>query len=238
MTLSVTHLGLNEIHEHAGGNTGPFYNIVNNAQLNDTAVRAWGNLYGVSAYQNVTGGAGINTSSGSEVSMGEFRGAAQPTEAFPGTLTSILRIQGSGGGYGPTFYYNGYTQISISGSSLGSHTNTSYTGTIGGRYATHTLYSMYGFSFGNYTSGIISLTFRNTTGAYTSTATDWSSMTVGSNTLNRSAANAATVSTPSSGTYQYAITWGGFTSGNPPYDISTYFGTSTTGTNYSAKVNL
>lgn len=236
MALNIDHLGLNEINQHVDGNTGPLYNITDNADLNSNDVRVWGNTNGVTAYMNVTGGAGVNTGSSQEISMGEFRGAEAPTDAFSGTLNSVLRVVGSGG-YGPTFYYNGYTQVLINNSSLGSHTNTTYTGTLGGRYATHTLYSMYGFSFGNYTSGIISLTFRNTTGAYTSTATDWSSMTVGSNTLNRSAANAATVSTPS-GTYQYSITWGGYTSSNPPYDISTYFGTSTTGTNYSAKVNL
>ena len=242
MALSITHLGLNEINNHVDGQTS-FIQIINDADLNSNDVRVWGNTHGNSSYWSGTtldglDGAGVNTGSGTLISMGEFRGAEEPTEAFPGTLTSVLVTSNPGGGYGPTLYYNGYTQATIGSSTLGSYSNTSYTGTLGGRYATHTLYAMQGFSYGNYTSGIISMTFRNTTGAYTSTATDWTSITVGSNTLNRSAANAATISTPSTGTYQYYISWGGYTSGNPPYDISTYFGTSTSGTNYSAKVNL
>lgn len=230
MALSITHLSLNEIHEHAGGNTGPFYNINYNADLNDNTIRVWGNNNDNSAYSTVTGAAGINTGSGTEISIGEFRGAEAPTSAFSGTMTSGYNVVSSGEQYVPDSYYSGFVN-----GTRGSHTNTSFTGTIAGRYATHTLSTIQNAGLG-VSGGIISLRLENTSGSYSTSATDWSTLHVGSYSFNRSDANSSYAGT-SGGKYYINYNWGRYyPTPSIFYSLSTYFGT--TATNFSTYIDL
>ena len=230
MALSITHLGLNEINNHVDGQLGPFYNIIDNADLNSSDVRTWGNNYDNSGYSGLDGVAGINTTSGSQISMGEFRGAEAPTSAFSGTMTSAYSIIYSGDQYVPNTYHSGY----VTGV-RGSHTNTTFTGTLGGRYATHTLRQIQNYGLG-ISSGLISVQFSNTSGAYTTTATDWTKLVVGSYSFNRTDA-ASIYGGSTSGYYYYTATWGRYYPYPAQfYSLSTYFGT--TSTNYSSYIDL
>jgi len=230
MALSITHLSLNEIHEHAAGNTGPFYNIVNDADLNDSTIRTWGNANDNSAYSTITGAAGINTGSETEISIGEFRGAEAPTSAFSGTMTSAYNVVSSGDQYVPNSYYSGFVN-----GTRGSHTNTSFTGTIAGRYATHTLSTIQNYGLST-TAGLISLRLENTSGSYSTSATDWSTLYVGSHSFNRSDSHSAYAGT-SGGKYYISYTWGRYYP-TPQifYNMSTYFGT--TATNFTTYIGL
>lgn len=236
MALSITHLGLNEINNHVDGRTSlPI--IIDNADLNSNDVRVWGNANhgGYDTFGPLGDGgsaaAGINTTAETEISMGEFRNAEAPTAAFSGTMTSAYNIVYSGDQYIPNTYNSGYLQ-----SVRGSHTNTTFTGTIGGRYGTHTLTSIQNTGLG-INSGLITFQIQNTSGAYNSSATDWSKLVVGSYNFNRTDASSTYAGGSSSYYYYYNATWGRYYPFPANfYSLSTYFGT--TSTNYTSYIDL
>ena len=242
MALSITHLGLNEINQHVDGNTGPLYNITDNADLNSNDVRVWGSLYHDSTYSSLgplgpggSAAAGINTTSETEISMGEFRNAEAPTAAFTGTMTSGYTIIPGGDYYIPSSYYSGYVD-----GARGSHTNKTFAGTLGGVYSSqHTLHLFQNSGLGT-GSGIINIQWRNArpaaTTPYNASATDWTSVTVGSTTFNRTDAS-STYAGSNTNYYYYQASWGRYYP-TPQifYSLGTYFGT--TATNFSMSVNL
>ena len=247
MALSITHLGLNEINNHVDGRTSlPI--IIDNADLNSTDVRTWGNSYHNSSYSGL-GGAGINTASGSQISMGEFRGAEAPTSAFAGTMTTAYDVISGGGYYVPSQFMSGYSNFGFGTTyTLGSHSNLTFSGTIGGVYSTaHRLQLLRNSALGDLGSGVINMQIGNPRGSYGSattpysaTATDWTNITVGSGiTLTRASANSISVGT-NANYYYYNVAWGRYTSPQIFYSLYTYFGnvTSSSTTNYSFQLNL
>lgn len=240
MALPTTHLGLNQINQHVDGNTGPLYNITDNADLNSSDVRAWGNAYNLSAYNYGT--AGTPTGSGTEIAMGEFRGASAPTTAFSGTMNCRYTVVYSGSAYIPNTYYAGFMDGAIYGTTLGSHTNTSFSGSIAGRNATHTLRNMVNIGIGS-ASGQIEFCISNPTGAYTATSTAWTSVYVQRGTGDTWArTSAASVTASYNSTYGYLLqaVWGSFFGAPGPnaYAMSTYWGTGANGTNRTMYLNL
>ena len=249
MALSIEHLGLNEINQHVDGNTGPLYNITNNADLNANDVRVWGNSFGSSAYTSVTGTAGVNTGSGTEISMGEFRGAAAPTNAFVGTMSIVYRLISSNSQYVPNTVYSGFADGTYIVPALGSHATTTYTGTIGGVSATHTLRAAVcsGLQFigvPQQSAGVIQFTITNNSAAYNTAATDWTSAQWGSvfTGTRTSAANIYANTTSAAGqqynsNYYMSVNWGSIiTTPMVVYPYATYFGTSSS--TLSFKINL
>lgn len=242
MALPTTALGLNEINQHVDGNTGPLYNITDNADLNASDVRAWGNANNLSAYNY--GSAGTPTGSGTEIAMGEFRGASAPTTAFSGTMTTRYIVVYSGDAYIPNAYYSGFSDGTVQGPSngLGSHTNTSFSGSIAGRNATHTLRNMINIGIGS-ASGQIEFCISNPTGAYTATSTAWTSVYVqrgSGDTWARTSAASVTATYNSTYGYLLRATWGSFFGAPGPnaYSMSQYWGTGSFGINRSMYVNL
>jgi hypothetical protein len=246
MALSIQHLGLNEINQHVDGNTGPLYNITNDADLNANDVRVWGNSFGNSGYS----GGSVNTGSGTEIAMGEFRGAAAPTNAFVGTMSTAYRLVSSNSQYVPNTSYSGFADSTYITPALGSHATTTYTGTIGGVSATHTLRAAVcsGFQFvynpGQQSAGVIGFTITNNSAAYNTAATDWSSAQWGSVfTGTRASATNIYGNTTSAGGSQYnsnyymSAAWGTIiTTPMVVYPYATYFGTSSS--TLSFQINL
>ena len=249
MALSITHLGLNEINNHVDGQTS-LYQIIDNADLNSSDVRTWGNANHDSTYSGIDGVAGISTTSGSRISMGEFRGAEAPTSAFAGTMTTAYDVISGGGYYLPNQFMSGYGNFGFGNTyTLGSHTNITYSGTIGGVYSTaHRLQLLRNSSLGTTTSGIITMQIANPRGSYgtattpySATATDWTNITVGSGiTLTRAGSNSISVGT-SSNYYYMNVQWGRY-SPLPAiyYSLGSYFGNTTIGSTstYSFQLNL
>lgn len=239
MALPTSHLGLNEINQHVDGNTGPLYNITDNADLNSSDVRNWGNNYGNAGYS----GGSVNTSSESEIAMGEFRGASAPTTAFSGTMQTRYTIQYSGDAYIPNTYYSGFMTSDPYGVALGSHSNKTFTGVLLGRNATHNLWSFINVGIGS-ASGQIEFRIQNTSGAYTATSTAWTSVYIqrgSGDTWSRTSAASATAWYNASSGYQFKAVWGSFFGAPGPnaYAMSTYYGNSiSSGTNRSFYLNL
>jgi hypothetical protein len=244
MALNTTNLGLNEINQHVDGNTGPLYNITANADLNAADVRAWGNANALAGYHTEAGRggygiAGVNTTNESEIAMGEFRAAAAPTVAFSGTMQALGKVIISGDQYVPNSYYSGYAQSVVVTGGLGNHNATSYTGTIFGVTGTHTLRGI--TNGGISTNGMIQFYVTNPTSAYTTTATDWTSLTVGSLTLTRATMSYVSANTTSGNSYgdNYHMvgSWGTYP--NSLYAMSSYWTVSTTTlTSVTTKFNL
>ena len=204
MALSITHLGLNEINNHVDGRLS-MYQIIDDGNLNDQDVRQWGAANHDDTYVGVAGHPTlVNTVSQSEISMGEFRNAEAPTIAFDGTMTAEYDVVASGEQYVPSSYYSGFLE-----GSRGAHTNKTFTGTIGGAYATHTLHRVENFGVQSI-YGLIHLQIRNTSGAaYNASATDWTKMVVGSTTWNRTDANSISKGVSAGSTYHYYnVIWG------------------------------
>ena len=262
MALSITDLGLNEINNHVDGRTSlPI--IIDNADLDSNDVRVWGSQYHDSTYSGngtaytglgalYPGGpdvAGVNTTSETEISIGEFRNAEAPTSAFAGTMTTAYDVIPGGDYYIPSQFINGYANFGFGSSyTLGSHSNMTFAGTVGGVYSTaHRFQMLRNSALGDLGSGIISMQIGNPRGSYGSattpysaTATDWTNITVGSGiTLTRAAANSISVGS-NSNYYYYNVQWGRYTTPQIFYSLYTYFGNVTTSstTNYSFQMNL
>ena len=218
MALPLQDISISDIHQVAGGAS------TDQASLNDSDIRTWGNLYNVHGSNpsfNV-GSAGIPTTSNTEIAIGEFRGGVVPASStlFAGTFTHQFTVN-PGGQYTPTSYGDYST-----GSSAFSNPN--FTGSFMGLTATHTVtsFSCSGLSS---TSGLIQLVFQsNNTSQVAPSNSGWTSVTFKSYnnttyTLQRSAASFSPVAY-ASGT-QATYTWG-TVSGNfaYPYAFADYFG--------------
>ena len=90
MPLPTTNISMNDIHIEVGGSSGT------TVSLNDADVRGIGNPN--STYD---GGDGINTTSGSTISIGEFRGA-EDTAAFELLTANANGVRNSSSGLGMT----------------------------------------------------------------------------------------------------------------------------------------
>mgnify|MGYP001462078988 CR=1 FL=1 len=211
MALPTSNISINDIHLVVGGGSGT------QASLNDTDIRTWGNSFNVHAANpsyNV-GTAGISTSSGSEIAIGEFRGGVVPpaNTAFQGTFTHRYSYA-SGGQYAP----------STNTDTTSSFSNSTFTGTLMGVSATHTVNT---FSNGGIagTRGIVTLAISNNASA-TYSNTGWTSVTFGSQngssyTLLRT--DATFSASGSSGTYQWGSAGQSFNYANG-YLYTTHFG--------------
>lgn len=125
MALPTTNLSLNAIHVEVGGTSGT------QVSLNDADVRGIGNPNATYA-----GSDGINTTSGSQISIGEFRGA---TDSWSATVT-VGYMQGEVC-VKTCSYYDNYGYQAISGANYGSLSDTSLeylsgTPTVNGIYWT------------------------------------------------------------------------------------------------------
>ena len=165
MALPTSNISINDIHLVVGGSSS------SQASLNDSDIRTWGNSFNVHAANpsyNV-GAAGISTSAGSEIAIGEFRGGVVPpaNTAFQGTFTHRYSFA-SGGQYAP----------STNTDSTSSFSNSTFTGTLMGVSATHTVT---GFSNGGIagSKGIVTLNIQNNANA-TYSNSGWTSVTFGS----------------------------------------------------------
>ena len=203
MALSITHLGLNEINNHVDGRTS-LYQIIDNADLNQQDVRQWGANNHDDTYVGVTGHpTTVSTEPFAEISMGEFRNAEAPNNAFQGTVTTEYKVVISGDQYVPNSYSSGFRETFS-----GAHTNKTFTGTIGGATTTHTLHRVENYGLGT-GSGVIGLQIRNNNGVpYNASATDWTKMVVGSTTWNRSDANGFYAGSVPGSYYYYSVSWG------------------------------
>ena len=165
MALATSNLSINDLHVAAGGGSGT------SASLNDADIRSWGNLYNVHAGNpsyNV-GAAGISTSAGSEIAIGEFRGGVVPpaATAFQGTFTH--RYAGfSGGQYAPSTVEDRTTSFS----------NQFFVGTLMGVSATHTITSFVNSAIQNSAGrGIINMTISCGTTGTTYSNQGWTNVT-------------------------------------------------------------
>lgn len=250
MALSITHLGLNEINNYVDGRTSlPI--IIDNADLNSTDVRTWGSQNHDSEYSSVPNGIpGVDLNNESMISMGEFRNASAPQTAFAGTMTTAYDVVPGGDYYIPSQFMSGYANFGFGSTyTLGSHSNMTFAGTVGGVYSTaHRFQLLRANSLGTLTDATITMQIANPRGSYGSattpysaTATDWTNITVGSGiTLTRAAANSISVGS-NVNYYYYNVTWGRYyPTPQILYSLYTYFGNVTSGstTNYSFQMNL
>ena len=160
--------------------------VFDNADMDATAVRNWG-IQQSSATTNsgsfggTTRNTRINPTQSTQIALGQFEGLRNPDTAFEGAMTFGYGTT-PGAYYVPGFAYSGYNQIAGS-PFIGSHTATTFTGTIGGRNATHTLKRIQNAGFLTGDGYGVSMVIQNTTGAYSATATDWNriELTFGTN---------------------------------------------------------
>ena len=165
MALATSNLSINDLHLVVGGTSGT------QASLNEADIRTWGNTFNVHAANpsyNV-GTAGISTTSGSEISIGEFRGGVVPpaNTAFQGTFTHRYSYS-SGGQYAP----------STAADKTSSFSNNTFTGTLMGVSATHTVTVFQNLSLST-ARGIVSLNIQNNANA-TYSNSGWTSVSFGS----------------------------------------------------------
>lgn len=222
MAVPTSNLSISNLHTEVGGGATA------EATLDDLDIRAFGNAYANPIYN--VGTAGVPLTQGTEIALGEFRGAAAPsvTQAFVGTYTHNYNVY-PGGQYTATTVADTMTSMSQS----------TFTGNLMGVNATHTITSFRnsGVSPSANAAGLISLTISNnipssnTAGAYTNSG--WSSIQFGyynnyayALTLLRSQAASFTAS-PFTTTHSVTYEWGTISTGNPPsytYGYATYFG--------------
>tara|TARA_B000000609_G_C24177868_1_gene355498 strand:- start:2087 stop:2809 length:723 start_codon:yes stop_codon:yes gene_type:complete len=215
MALPLTDISISDIHQVVGGAS------TDQASLNDSDIRTWGNLYNVHASNpsfNV-GSAGIPTTSNTEIAIGEFRGGFTPASStlFSGTFTHKFQVN-PGGQYTPTSF----------GDYSNAFSNPNFTGSFMGLTATHTVtsFSCSGLSS---TAGLIQLIIQsNSTSMTAPSNSGWTSVTFKSYnnstyTLQRSAASFSpnTYSAGTSATYTWGTITGNF---NYPYAFADYFG--------------
>ena len=224
MAVPTSNLSISNLHTEVGGGATA------EASLDDADIRAFGNAYALPTHN--IGTAGVPLTQGTEIALGEFRGAAAPsvTQAFVGTYTHNYNVY-PGGQYTATTVADTMTSMSQS----------TFTGNLMGVNATHTITQLRnsGVSSTASAAGIVSLTIQNSIpsnnpiGAYSNSG--WSSIQFGyynnysySLSLLRSQASSFTTSslgTTHSATYE----WGTVsTAANGQalysYAYSTYFG--------------
>ncbi len=218
MALATTNISINDIHAAAGGSTNT------EASLNDSDIRSWGNLYNVHSVNpsyNV-GAAGISTTSGSEIAIGEFRGGVVPpaNTAFQGPFTH--RYAGfSGGQYAPSTVQDATSSFS----------NQFFTGTLMNVIGTHQINSFINQGISG-SRGIITMNISSPTATPGSAYTNggWTNVTFtkhGGQQLSLLRTD-ATFSASTSGNINTAVyTWGSagqsfqYTNG---YAYTDYFG--------------
>lgn len=224
MAVPTSNLSISNLHTEVGGGATA------EATLDDLDIRAFGNAYANPTYN--VGTAGVPLTQGTEIALGEFRGAAAPsvTQAFVGTYTHNYNVY-PGGQYTATTVADVMTSMSQS----------TFTGNLMGVNATHTITQLRnsGVSSTASAAGIVSITFQNSIpsnnpiGAYSNSG--WSSIQFGyynnyayALTLLRSQASSFTTSslgTTHSATYEWG-TVGTAANGQALYSYaySTYFG--------------
>ena len=224
MAIPTSNLSINDLHTEIGSSSG------SQASLDDLDIRAFGNAYALPA--NNVGTAGVPLTQGTEIALGEFRGAAAPsvTQAFVGTYTHDYNVY-PGGQYTATTHEDAMSSMS----------QQTFTGNLMGVNATHTItaFRNSGLAPANY-AGLITLTISNNIpannpiGAYTNSG--WSSIQFGyynnysySLSLLRSQASSFTTSslgTTHSATYEWGTVSTHPTNGQAvySYNYATYFG--------------
>jgi len=237
MAVPTSNLSISNLHTEVGGGA------TSQASLDDGDIRAFGNAYAQAQYN--VGTAGVPLTSGTEIALGEFRGAAAPvvTTAFDGTFTHRYSVY-PGGQYVATTVDDAMTSMSVQ----------SFTGLLMGVNATHTIRvfrnsgvspSTGGQNSAGQAAGQISLSIENNilstnpAGSYTNTG--WNYIQFGyygapnsstySHTLYRSNAASFFVS-PYSQNHYVTYTWGGTSPYS--YTYSNYFGSINHYTNYGA----
>ena len=224
MAIPTSNLSINDLHTEIGSSSG------SQASLDDLDIRAFGNAYALPA--NNVGTAGVPLTQGTEIALGEFRGASAPTvtQAFVGTYTHNYNVY-PGGQYTATTHEDAMSSMS----------QQTFTGNLMGVNATHTItaFRNSGLAPANY-AGLITLTISNNIpannpiGAYTNSG--WSSIQFGyynnysySLSLLRSQASSFTTSslgTTHSATYEWGTVSTHPTNGQAvySYNYATYFG--------------
>ena len=234
MAVPTSNLSISDLHTEVGGGS------TSQASLDDGDIRAFGNAYAQAQYN--VGTAGVPLTSGTEIALGEFRGAAAPTvtTAFDGTYTHMYRTY-AGGTYTPATVEDAMTTMSVQ----------TFTGNLMGVNATHTIMAFENGGLSGQTpagiyAGQITLAIQNNiistnpAGSYTNTG--WSHIQFGyygapssstySHTLYRTNAASFFVS-PYSQYHYVSYTWGNG-SPNYTYNYNTYFGAKNHYTNYGA----
>lgn len=215
MSLPLNDISISDIHQVVGGAS------TDQASLNDSDIRTWGNLYNVHGANpsfNV-GSAGIPTAGNTEIAIGEFRGGVVPASStlFSGTFTHRFQVN-PGGQYTPTSY----------GDYSSAFSNPNFTGSFMGLTATHSVTSI-SCSGLSATAGLIQMVIQsNNTSMTNPSNSGWTSVTFRSYnnttyTLLRTDASFSPMAF-ASGT-QASYTWGSI-SGNfaYPYGFADYFG--------------
>ena len=224
MAVPTSNLSISNLHTEVGGGASA------EASLDDLDIRAFGNAYALPTHN--VGTAGVPLTQGTEIALGEFRGASIPsvTYAFNGTYTHRYNVY-SGGQYAPTTVGDEMTSMSVQ----------SFTGLLMGVNATHTIRVFEndglsaaggGTNSANQPAGSISLSIENnipssnTAGSYTNTG--WSHIQFGYYGNNSFALSlyrnqaASFYASPYSSNHYVTYTWGG----SQPYiyTYATYFG--------------
>ena len=226
MAVPTSNLSISNLHTEVGGGATA------EATLDDLDIRAFGNAYANPTYN--VGTSGVPLTQGTEIALGEFRGAAAPsvTQAFVGTYTHNYNVY-PGGQYTATTVADTMTAMSQS----------TFTGNLMGVNATHTITQFRNSGISNNPNtpaGIVSFTIQNSIpsnnpiGAYSNSG--WSSIQFGyynnyayALTLLRSQASSFTTSslgTTHSATYEWGTVSTHPTNGQAvySYNYATYFG--------------
>ena len=176
MPLPTTNLSLNAIHVEVGGTSGT------QVSLNDADVRGIGTPD--TAY---AGADGINTTSGSQISIGEFRNASagdQVSFTVDADESGYTYYQYYGGASGAVFFaYHGSPSFSAS------DTFDLISGSP--QFFDITEYLDYDVSYGLFGSESVSYNYRYVQFALVGTHSNagWTSMAIGNTTYNRTAAD-------------------------------------------------
>jgi len=175
--FSPRNLSLNTLNDiYVLNREGSLERIFDNADMNATAVRTWGiqrssTSTNSGSFGGIGSGTRINPTQNTQIAMEQFAGLRNPSEAFSGAMTFSSSLT-AGSYYVPATQWSGYNTL-VGYPIMGSHTNTLFTGTIGGRNATHSLTRLTNSGFANSGGFGIQMTITNTTGQYSVTATDW-----------------------------------------------------------------
>jgi len=184
----------NLVNIYVANREGQLEQITDNANMNSQNVRDWGVLnqldslvannvpFGQNSNNSLTSfgvykeQTRINPSQNTMIALKQFQWLRNSPNPFEGQMTfAYNHVQGQG--YIPTSFASGYSNVTgYSTQQYGSHNNTTYTGLLGGRNATHTLKQLINSGFGSGASALgFGVTFRieNTTGPYSATAADW-----------------------------------------------------------------
>jgi hypothetical protein len=216
MALPTTNLSLNAIHVEVGGTSGT------QVSLNDADVR------GINFSNTVYAGSdGISTTSGSQISFGEFRDAS---EKYSATITLGYNEYASTSKDGATTNY--FDQVGYRGS-FGSLTDTTFD-----NLSNSLIYDFYWDENGSYSVSAGTTFIFMIKGLYSNSG--WSTITIGSTTLSRTSVNYYAQEQNYFGISGNDITfwqWGGT---HPTTGVLTNFsnpfGTTTSGTTMSVTI--